>query len=114
MALFLMIEVPMYSSPCRLWMRAWILARVGLRDPLRQEGPGGVPIINPHGPTDRFISKDKKKYPPVQISRKDGQTLGIPGSVKVIMRSQNGPFESLRSGNGPFGPTVKVGGRERP
>ena len=34
-----------------------------------------------------------------KYGRIDGQTLGIPGSGKVNMRSENGPF----------GPTVRVG-----
>ena len=33
----------------------------------------------------------------------DEQTLGVPGSEKV----------NPRSGNGPFGPTMRVGGRQR-
>ena len=47
---------------------------------------------SPHDPTNQLISKDRNNHLPVQISRKDGQTLGILGPVKANLRPENGPF----------------------
>ena len=55
-------------------------------------GGEGPRTTSPHDPTNRLISNDRNNYPQVQISRIDGQTLGILGPVKVNLRSENGPF----------------------
>jgi len=51
---------------------------------------------NSHDPTNQLNYKERINYPSVRINRIDGHNLGF----KV----------DVRSGNGPFGPSVRVGG----
>ena len=62
-----------------------------------KDGGGGIACERvlvtrtcPHGPTNRFIPKDRNDYPLVQISRIDGHTLVSGGSVKANRKFQIG------------------------